>query len=117
MGSYSLKICLRQMLGCLTSNYAPAQDLSESDSDYSPKKKKIKKEKKSRDTKVVKKKEKVKSKKKTSKNDEYEADYQKQLDLALSNSNLQPSEEFIIFILKQVDELCENIKNGDPDIE
>merc|ERR1712129_650219 len=70
-------------------------------------------------TKVVKKKEKpkVKSKKKISKNDEYEADYQKQLDLALSDSNLQPSEEFIIFILKQVDELCENIKNGDPDVE
>ena len=95
------------------------QDFSESDSDYSPKKKKIKKEKKSRDTNVVKKKDKlkVKLKKKISKNEEYEVNYQKQLDLALSNSNLQPSEEFIIFILKQVDELCENIKNGDPDIE
>ena len=47
-----------------------------------------------------------------------EAEYQKQLDLALCNSsNLDLSEEFIIFILKQVDELCENIKNGDPDIE
>ena len=95
------------------------QDFSESDSDYSPKKKKIKKEKKSRGTNIVKKKNKLKfkSKKKISKNEEYEVDYQKQLDLAFSNSNLQPSEEFIIFILKQVDELCENIKNGDPDIE
>ena len=95
------------------------QDFSERDSDYSPQKKKIKKEKKSRDTKVVKKKEKskVKAKKKISKNDEYKADYKKQLDLALSNSNLEPTEEFIIFILKQVNELCENIKNGDPDIE
>ena len=95
------------------------QERLESDSDYSPKKKKIKKEKKSRDTNVVKKKNKLKfkSKKKISKNEEYEVDYQKQLDLAFSNSNLQPSEEFIIFILKQVDELCENIKNGDPDIE
>ena len=26
------------------------------------------------------------------------------------------SEEFLIFILKQVDDLCENIKTGDPDI-
>ena len=41
-----------------------------------------------------------------------EAEYQKQLDLALmcNSSNLDLSEEFIIFILKQVDELCENIK-------
>jgi hypothetical protein len=93
------------------------QDMSESDSDYCPKRKKIKKEKKSRDTKVVKIKEKTKPKLNLkiffSKND----DYPKQLDLPLSNSNLQLSEEFIIFILKQVDELCENIKNGDPDVE
>merc|ERR1712129_441277 len=70
-------------------------------------------------TKVVKNKEnpKVKLKKKISISDGYETDYPKQLDLALFNSNLQLSEEFIIFILKQVDELCENIKNGDPDIE
>ena len=93
------------------------RDLSESDSVYSPKKKKIKKEKKSRDTKVVKKKDKVKLKKKTFKNNEYEAYYPKQVDMAFSNSNLLLSEEFIIFILKQVDELCENIKNGDPDVE
>ena len=48
-----------------------------------------------------------------------EAEYQKQLDLALmcNSSNLDLSEEFIIFILKQVDELCENIKIGDPDIK
>ena len=97
------------------------QELSESDSDYSPKKKKIKKEKKSKITKVGRKKEKVKlkPKKKISKvvKYEYETDYQKQLDLALCNSNLQLSEEFIIFILTQVDNLCENIKNGDPDVE
>ena len=30
---------------------------------------------------------------------------------------LDLSEEFLIFILKQVDDLCENIKTGDPDIE
>ena len=93
------------------------QDFSESDSVYTPKKKKIKKEKESRHTKVVKKKEKIKSKKKPSKNDEYVANYPKQTDMAFSNSNLQLSEEFIIFILKQVDELCESIKNGDPDLE
>ena len=31
------------------------------------------------------------------------------------SSNLELSEEFIVFILKQVDSLCENISNGDPD--
>ena len=31
--------------------------------------------------------------------------------------NLDITEEFIISILKQVDELCDNIKNGDPDLE
>jgi len=25
--------------------------------------------------------------------------------------------DFVIFILRQVDELCENIRNGDPDLE
>ena len=85
------------------------KDFSESDSNYSPKKK-IKKEKGNRDTIVVKKKVKLKPIVK-------EVDYPKQLDLPLSNSNLQLSEEFIIFILKQVDELCENIRNGDPDVE
>ena len=29
--------------------------------------------------------------------------------------NLDLTEEFIILIVQQVDELCENIKNGDPD--
>merc|ERR1712204_95956 len=84
---------------------------------------KVKKRKKPKITKVARKKEKVKlkpkPKKKISKVDkyDYEADYQKQLDLASCNSNLQLSEEFIIFILTQVDNLCENIKNGDPDVE
>ena len=31
--------------------------------------------------------------------------------------NLDLTEEFINFVLQQVDELCENIKNGDPDNE
>ena len=31
------------------------------------------------------------------------------------SSNFELSEQFIVFILQQVDELCENIKNGDPD--
>ena len=34
-----------------------------------------------------------------------------------SFSCLDLSEEFLISILKQVDDLCENIKSGDPDIE
>merc|ERR1712008_207226 len=35
----------------------------------------------------------------------------------LVSSNLELSEQFIVLILKQVDELCENIKNGDPNLE
>ena len=31
------------------------------------------------------------------------------------SSSLELSEQFILFILKQVDEICENVKNGDPD--
>ena len=30
-------------------------------------------------------------------------------------SNFELSEQFIVFILQQIDELCESIKNGDPD--
>ena len=99
------------------------QELSGSDSDYPPKKRKSKKEKKPKITKVTRKKEKVKLKPKPKKKItkvgtyNYEADYQRQLDFALENSNLQLSEEFIVFILAQVDNLCENIKNGDPDVE
>merc|ERR1712129_402594 len=38
----------------------------------------------------------------------------KQISSTIS-SNLEVSEQFILFILKQVDEICENIKNVDPD--
>ena len=38
----------------------------------------------------------------------------KQISSTIS-SNLELSEQFVLFILKQVDEICENIKNGDPD--
>ena len=33
----------------------------------------------------------------------------------IDNSNFEPSKQFIADIIKQVDELCENIKTGDPD--
>ena len=33
----------------------------------------------------------------------------------IASSNFELSEQFIVFILQQVDKLCENIKNGDPD--
>ena len=106
-------------------------DEIESDSDYSPSKKKIKKsivkkkeKKNKKSTKVDGKKKEIARKSRNRPKVEYnedmidEAEYQKQLDLALCNSsNLDLSEEFIIFILKQVDELCENIKIGDPDIK
>ena len=93
-------------------------DEIESDSDYSPSKKKSKKiivkkkEKKSKKSTIVdgKKKEIARKSRKRPKvecNEEIdEAEYQKQLDLALCNSsNHDLSEEFIIFILKQVDGL------------
>ena len=52
------------------------------------------------------------------KGDMGELENQEKLDFALGNhSDLELSEEFIIFILEQIDNLCENIKNGDPDIE
>ena len=41
---------------------------------------------------------------------------QKQCDISSVNSYLELSEDFISSILKQVDELCDNIRNGDPDI-
>ena len=98
-------------------------DKSESDSDYSPQKKKSKKAKNSckKVKKNCEKKEILKPKRKRPKveRNETEEYHQKQLDMALGGnlSNLELSEDFIVFILKQVDELCQNIKNGDPDIE
>ena len=106
-------------------------DVSESNSDYSPKEKKMKK------SSVIKKKPKkeVKSeqsivlesnknvvrrkRKRTEIEIKEEANFsadQNQFDLNVS-SYLELSEEFINSILQQVDELCENIKIGDPDIE
>ena len=35
----------------------------------------------------------------------------------IDSSNLELSEQFAAFILNQVDELCEIIKNGDPDVK
>ena len=35
----------------------------------------------------------------------------------IDSSNLELSEQFAAFILSQVDELCEIIKNGDPDLK
>merc|ERR1712083_82085 len=32
-------------------------------------------------------------------------------------TNIELSDEFLTAILKQVDDLCDNIKNGDPDVE
>ena len=114
------------------------QDFSESDSDYSPKKK-SKKEKKFGRTKVVKKKEKVKPNvrkieednpkvegkkkrgrpkiKKEKPNEEFDDKLNILQDNICDGMNLGLTEEFIIFILQQVDELCENIQNGDPDAQ
>ena len=108
-------------------------DISESDSDYSPKKKKSKKnnlnkagqikikksdekangnngikaEGKKKRGRPKKEKSEIKPKKETK-------DFSKDF---FDSSNLELSEDFVIFILRQVDELCENIRNGDPDLE
>ena len=98
-------------------------DLSENDLEYSPKISKSKKNKKEKenDGNSIKK---VKNKKRRPKKhepdvklkvetNEYPFDEQNNL---FENSNLELSEQFIEFILNQVDVLCETIKNGDPDI-
>ena len=84
-------------------------DFSENgDSDYKIKEEK-KKVKKPKVKKTRKKKPKIKDE-----NDEFM--YWNPLD-SLDGSNLELSEDFIFFILRQVDVLCENIRNGDPDQE
>ena len=106
--------------------------VSENDSDYSPKKKKQKKPNtKKKVTKQQKNGEKLmtkegKKKKVQVKREKFDEDFkvleenyfeskgQFQFD---ESSNLELSEEFIALILNTVDELCENIKIGDPDIQ
>ena len=105
---------------------------SEVDSDYSPKKKKCKQKKISKrnseeenvDTfqENGRKKRKWQRKgKPVVKKLEYEFDEkhdileEKKKDNLCDSMNLDLTEEFIILILQQVDELCENITNGDPD--
>merc|ERR1712129_88226 len=99
-------------------------DLSENDSDYSPKRKKSKnsnytkgniKQGKS----IGKFKDDINKKKRNLKNDGSEVILKVETnefqDEKQNNPNLELSEQFIVYILKQVDELCENIENGDPD--
>jgi hypothetical protein len=86
-------------------------DFSENgDSDY-----KIKEEKKKVKKPKVKKPRERKSKVKEEE-ERNEFEYWNPLD-SLDGSNLELSEDFIFFILRQVDVLCENITNGDPDQE
>ena len=90
-------------------------NISENDSDYSPEN--IKSEKNRLKKKGTKKKRpkkhepEIKIKVETNK---YQDDEQNDL---IDSSNLELSEQFAAFILSQVDELCEIIKNGDPDIK
>ena len=101
-------------------------DVSDEDSDYSPKKKKPKKIGNDTKKRISLKKKLAEQKKKVGmwrsfqpivnlKEETNELDYEDQLDFC-DNSDLELSEEFITLILKQVDDLCENIKNGDPNI-
>ena len=90
-------------------------NISENDSDYIPEN--IKSEKNSLKKKGTKKKRpqkhepEVKIKVETN---IYQDDEQNDL---IDSSNLELSEEFAAFILSQVEELCEIIKNGDPDLK
>ena len=106
-------------------------DISESDSDYSPKKKKSRKNKiqkkqgknqKNVDEMTVK--DKIEKRKRIRK-ENLEAEFKieptdfanlDQFDID-DDSNIELSEEFISLILQQVNDLCENIKNGDPNIQ
>ena len=106
-------------------------DLSESDSEYSPKKKKSKKNiiqkkqgKKQKNVDEMRLKG-EKKKRKRIKKETIEAEFKLEptefenldpFDMG-NDSNLELSEEFISLILQQVNDLCENIKNGDPDIQ
>ena len=104
-------------------------DLSENDSDYTPS---IKKSKMKQGESNEKFKYDVKKRKGSTRNDiklEIETNElkdKKQISSTISSTinstisstisaNLELSEQFILFILKQVDEICENIENGDPD--
>ena len=90
-------------------------NLSENDSDYIPEN--IKSEKNHLKKKGTKKKRpkkhepEIKIKVETNKYQDGEKN-----DL-IDSSNLELSEQFAAFILSQVDELCEIIKNGDPDLK
>ena len=99
-------------------------DSSKNDSDYSPKmnkskkmKAKIRKIKEGDSTGIFK--DDVKDRKGNPKSDEsvvkLKVETSELLDEKQNIPNLELSEQFIVFILKQVDELCENIENGDPD--
>ena len=96
---------------------------SETDSDYSHKKKKCKQRKMSKrkietgeDSQKTK--DKMKRQKIKKEKPKYEFDEEPDILEEEKNSKLSDlTEEFIIFILQQVDELCEKIKNGDPDNE
>ena len=106
--------------------------VSENDSDYSPKKKKQKKPNtKKKVTKQQKNGEKLmtkegKKKKVQVKREKFDEDFKVLEENYFENkeqfqweesSNLELSEEFITLILNTVDELCENIKIGDPNIQ
>ena len=105
---------------------------SETDSDYSPKKKKCKQRKVSKrkvenlrtigednqKTKGKMKSHMIKKEKPKYKFDEEPNILEEEKNTKICEGmNLDLTEEFITFILQQVDELCENIKNGDPDNE
>jgi hypothetical protein len=110
------------------SNMIESKNVSGEDSDYSP----IKKKQVKRNTtkKQIQKRlscEKTDQKKNFGKQKSFqpivdpkketsELEYEDQFDFC-ENYDLELTEEFITLILKQVDDLCENIQNGDPNMD
>ena len=89
--------------------------ISDNDSDYSPEN--IKSEKNRLKKKGTKKKRPKKHEPEIKIKVETNKHQDNKQNVLIDGSNLELSEEFAAFILSQVDELCEIIKNGDPDLK
>ena len=89
--------------------------ISDNDSDYSPEN--IKSEKNRLKKKGTKKKRPKKHEPEIKIKVETNKHQDNKQNVLIDGSNLELSEEFAAFILSQVDELCEIIKNGDPNLK
>ena len=92
-------------------------NISENDSDYSPENIKSQKNSLKKKGAKIKKGRSKKHEPKIELKEETNKYQDNKQNVLIDSSNLELSEEFAAFILNQVDELCEIIKNGDPDIK